>query len=131
MALTATERAKVRMWLGYPDPLRYPISYGQMFISSLEEAMTAISPETEELVRKTLERLDKIEDQIFGTDEGGGALAEAGVKRVDEIEFFDSKLPMLLKDNKIAALIDRLAALLGVPKYSACNLGSSNMIPLG
>ncbi len=131
MALTATERAQIRSWLGYNDPAIYPITFGYAVSSSLETNMSRIGPETELLVRKTLLQLQAISDGVYGDGTAGnaGAVGQQGIKQLGrgEIEWFPGGAAKA-KLEFISGLVQRLANLLGVRILT--DFGSSQPIPL-
>lgn len=131
MALTLTERAEVRMWLGYPDPARFPVTWGVAVLSSLETTLDRLSPETEALVVKQLDRLRALDDAVFGTGSGaGGSVQQAGIKQLGqgEIEWFPGGGAWTSQEAAKERLIVRLAALLGVPRLDEA--GCAAPIPL-
>lgn len=104
MALADTQKAQIRRWLGYPDPLvttliRYP----------LEGNMDELSPAGEVQVEAILEGLSAIEAQV------ASVRTRAGLKRVEDIEFYgsgDAHQALGLDAND---LVDQLAAILDAP----------------
>jgi len=84
MALTATEKAKVRKHLGYPNVSR-AAGFGQGIPTvfdlrfPLDGALDALTPEGEVLVRELLTRCDQSETCLFE------ATTTIGVTRVGEI----------------------------------------------
>lgn len=104
MALDDAEKAKIRRWLGYPDP-SVNVSDPQW---AIEANMDEVSAAGETEIDSILTRLDAIWTQ------GGSILARAGLKRVEDIEFYgggDANEALGLAGNELA---DMLANLLGV-----------------
>ena len=133
MALTAEERAQVRMYLGYQDPSVFPRVWGYAVNSSLETNMDRIGPDTELLVRKTLLQLKAIDDGVYGDGTSGnaGAIAQQGIKQLGqgEIEWFPGG-SATARLAFVAGLVRRLAALLGVRNLTEDGNGSASPIPL-
>lgn len=112
MALTDDERVGIKDHLGYPNPqaietfvLGVPALMESLFV--LEGAMNAVSPGSEERIRKTLKRLDKIDDQI---EENADALL---LTKADEVEFREDEFEKL--HQRYAYWQGKLCNLLGVP----------------
>lgn len=108
MALTATQQAQIRRFLGYPDLFRYKNV-------RLEGAITGnLSAEAEALVISDLAQLATIDTALVS----GVGLSSAGVKKVDEVEFFGAMVTI----NSLRALgrtvAGRIGTTLGVPFYS-------------
>lgn len=130
MALTESERAQVRLWLAFPDPLVFPRTWGYAVTSSLETNMSRIGPETEALVRKTLLQLQAIDDGAYGDGAGNaGAVAQGGLESLgqNEIKWFKGGA-MEARLSAIPALVRRLAGLLGLTWV--VDNGVSRPIPL-
>ncbi len=103
--LQPTEKARIRLYLGYPDLLRYKHS-------RLESMLTSLSDEAETLVRENLAALVTVESLLL-TSTGN-----AGIRRVDEI-WFDTGTSQLTGQRKAGRqYVSRLSILLGVPIYS-------------
>lgn len=108
MALTATQQAQIRQYLGYPDLFRYKNV-------RLEGAISGnLSAEAEALIVAQLAQLATIDTALTT----GVGLSSAGVKKVDEIEFFGAMVTI----NSLRALgrtvAGRIGTTLGVPFYS-------------
>src|SRR5690554_4155299 len=108
MALTDSQKAQVRLYLGYPDGFRFKHT-------RLESVMDNLSPEAEVQIASLLTSLAALDTQILNST----AAAAAGVKRVDEITFFDpvNGMNVGFKNGKEAGryLVGRLSIILGVP----------------
>jgi hypothetical protein len=80
--LTPREKSKIRLYLGHPDGYRFQNT-------RLESILNNLSEEAHELLRECLEHLATVETAIVsGTS---SPISAAGIKRVDEIWFFESK----------------------------------------
>lgn len=144
MAFTTTQQAQIRMYLGYPDLFRYKDTRLEGIITG-----TNFSAEAESLVTDILNQLVALDARLAGSGGVvGSAVAKAGVKKLDEIEFFQGQnITDLRKIGR--QLATRLSNMLGVPfygdafgeggyigdSYSAGGLGRANsgrnVIPLG
>jgi hypothetical protein len=104
--LEETQKAKIRLYLGYPDMLRYRHT-------RLESVLTNLSPEAEVIIADCLEKLVTIEAAILEAGTSG-----AGLKRVDEIWFENGTV----RSNEIKKtgrqFVSRISITLGVPIYS-------------
>lgn len=123
MAFTDVQKAKIRLYLGQQDTFRF-------VRLQFESALENISPEGQTEVVSILSRLDVLDAQL-----DGGVIDAAGVKRVDEIEFFDPKAKGSVVRTRMLELAWRMAKLLGVdnicqPAISGGGNGS-NILPLG
>ena len=107
MAFTDTQKAQIRRYLGYPDVFRYANT-------RLESAIDVIGArsEVQAMVESDLAALAAIETKLSGT-----VVNSAGVKRVDEIEFFQSQA---LKDIRSEGrrICGRMSVTFGVPLAS-------------
>lgn len=123
MAFTDVQKTKIRLYLGQQDSFR--------FINlRFENAMSIVSAEGEAEVVSILSRLATLDAQL-----DGGVIDAAGVKRVDEIEFFDPRAKGSVVRARMLELAWRMAKLLGVddicqPAISGSGNGSLP-IPLG
>lgn len=106
MALTATEKAQIRLYLGYPDYFRYKHT-------RLESVLDNISPESEALIRDSLTKLTTVETAIL--DAGTNT---AGLKRVDEIWFENGSKRSLEVRKTGRQYVSRISIITGVPIYS-------------
>jgi hypothetical protein len=108
MSFTTAEEALIRRYLGYPDLWRYKDT-------RLEGAMDTASndPDAVALIRADLAALADIDVKFIAR-----AVSHAGVRRVDEIEFFGegSILNDLRRVGRTVA--GRISATLGVPLYA-------------
>lgn len=104
MALTDSEKAQVRRWLGYPD-------INRLNQPELESAMDALSPEGEAVAREILVELDKLNEEI------GSARSATRVTRVEDVWFSGGEgLETMRQDAR--RLVRDLANLLGVDPKS-------------
>jgi hypothetical protein len=144
MALTTLQQTQIRFYLGYPDLNRYKNTRleGVIAVSGV------LSVDAESIVTDTLTQLVALDAKLT-TIATSVVVQSAGVKKVDEIEFFEKRSVIndLRKVGRM--LVTRLSNILGVPiygdvygesgypgdKYSAGGLGSSptagNLIPIG
>jgi len=144
MALSTAQQAQIRMALGYADIYRYknPRLEGVL-------APGLLSADAEALVDGILVQLTAVDAALIGAGGNPGiAQQAAGVKKVDEIEFFEGRT---IRDLRRVGrmLVTRLSNILGVPLYSdvygeggypgdsyskeglGSGNGGGNMIPLG
>lgn len=138
MALTAAQQARIRQVLGYPDLFRYKNT-------RLEGILTGhqLSLETEALIVSCLASLDLVDAQTTGT-----SLEVAGLKRIDDVEFYPGGAAITDAYRVGRTFISRISISLGVPIYSDYysgkgylgdsysasgfgNPGGKGMIPLG
>lgn len=99
MALTDTQRAKVRRYLGYPD-------VGTELAHSLEGAMDNLTEAGEVEVEDILAKIATIDAQVDGN------VAYAHLKRAEDVEFYAGGFGAL--SGRRNQLIDELANILGV-----------------
>lgn len=103
--LTTAQQAQIRLYLGYPDLFRYK-NY------RLEATMTEIDSDAEALVVAALTQLAAIDAKLTSF-----SLSAAGIRRVDEIEFFAGRT--LSDVRRIGRqYVGRISITLGVPIYS-------------
>jgi hypothetical protein len=110
--LTDEERVSAKHHLGYPNAtaietfvLGVPAAMESLFM--LEGALNAIAPGAEFRFRKTLKRLDKVEEQI---EENQDALLLA---KADEVDFRENEFELLMK--RYGYWQGSLCNLIGVP----------------
>lgn len=104
--LTETQKAKIRLYLGYPD-------YFRSKHTRLESVLENLSPESEDLIGASLTKLDTIEAALLEAGTDG-----AGVKRVDEI-WFDNGKQRTSEIRKLGRqYVSRISIITGVPIYS-------------
>lgn len=107
-ALSDDQKAQVRLALGYPDGWRYRNT-------RLESVMDNVSSEALTLLTAILTSLTSIEMQILTA----ASIAAQGVKRVDEITFFDpvGRVTIGFTSAQEAAkyLVNRISIILGTP----------------
>jgi hypothetical protein len=125
--LTDEERVSCKHHLGYPNAnaiqtfvLGVPQALESLFI--VEGAMNAIAPGAEERCRRTLRRLDRLEEQI---EENSDALV---LTKADEVEFREDEFEKIMQRYRY--WVGELCNLLGVPgpnphdaRYSQWNGG--------
>lgn len=108
---TSAQQTQARQFLGYPNLYRY--KNPRLESTFIEMDADALAVFTDLLIRIQL-----ADDGINGVVSSG----EAGVKRVDEIEFFragNGQLdPVGYWRSRGRELVGRLSILLGVPVYS-------------
>jgi hypothetical protein len=131
MALTDEERVGIKHHLGYPNPnaietfvLGVPALMESLFV--VEGAMNAVSPQSEERVRKTLRRLEKLDEQI---EENADALL---LTKADEVEFRDDEFEKI--HQRYVYWQGQLCNLLGLPgpnPYDARWTGAAGGINIG
>lgn len=116
MALTATQKAQIRLYLGYPDQFRYENTRLESILDG------GLSAEAETLIGVYLTNLETVEAQILSGS--GSPILNAGVKRVDEIWFFGNESGaggnVGFRDLKDAGryYANRISIITGVPIYS-------------
>lgn len=104
MAFSEVQKAQIRRYLGYPDVYRYANT-------RLESAIDVVGsrPESQTLIESDLAALVAIESKLSTT-----VLASAGVRKVDEIEFFErGNLETARKEGR--RICSRLSVTFGVP----------------
>ncbi len=119
--LSDTQKAKVRLYLGYPDNFRFKNT-------RLESVLDNLSPEAEVLIDEYLTALGQIETSITsGSTSAALTTIMAGIKRVDEVWFetgstatSSSTTNVGFKNLKEAGRFyaSRISILTGVPIYS-------------
>jgi hypothetical protein len=113
MALSSMEKAKLRLYLGYPNQFRYKNT-------RLESTFDSIDDDAEVLVRDLLGRFDDLDELI----DASSADATGTLKQVDEIQFYPNAnagksggiVGIQLAQAK--RLVTRLSTILGVPIYA-------------
>jgi hypothetical protein len=137
---TTAEEAQMRRYLGYPDLWRYKDTRLEGAMDTAGEDADAVA-----LIRADLETLAEIDAKYVGK-----AASTAGIKRVDEIEFFGGGGDGTSVGSSLANLgrtiINRISITLGVPLYGdyygktgypgdafmgGVGGSGSNIIPLG
>lgn len=121
--LTATQKAQLRLYLGYPDHFRYKHT-------RLESVLDNLSAEAEVIVADALAKLAVVEVGVAnGAEAASTAISTtaSGIKRVDDVWFFGpsdassgSSGGVAFKSLKAAGrfYINRLSIITGVPIYS-------------
>ncbi len=129
--LTDEQRVSVKHHLGYPNANAYetfvlgvPASLESLFM--IEGAMNSIAPQAEPRLQKTLNRLERLEEQI---EENADALV---LSKADEVEFRPDEFEQIIKRYRY--WVGELCNLLGVPgpnpfdaRYSAWNGGGGGV----
>lgn len=104
--LTDTQKAQIRLYLGYPDAYRFKNP-------RLESIMDNLSPDAETQIATQLANLATVEAAIINI-----GLATAGLKRVDEI-WFDNTRSVLAAQRGLGRMyVTRVSIISGVPIYS-------------
>lgn len=104
--LTDTEKAQVRLYLGYPDHFRYKHT-------RLETVLENLSPEAEIQVQTALAKIVVVEDTLLEA----GTIA-AGIKRADDIWFFEGYQRLAIIRKMGRQYVSRISIVTGVPIYS-------------
>ena len=114
MALTLSEKARVRYHFGYPNTsmgasLSAGIPLDTQFAFLLDRAMNLILPEAEETVRMLIGRLDQTDEAIFQCQ------IRMQASKVDGIELRADEMDAL--ENAYYGQATRLADMLHAPLY--------------
>lgn len=111
MALTTTQKAQIRLYLGFSDMSRSTPTHWR-----LESMMLALSSEAEAAVGALLTSLATI-DTAFTTT---AALSSAGLKSVDNggVEWFSATSSQQSLATNGRRLVNRLALTMGVEPYA-------------
>lgn len=122
MSLTNAEKVNIRTKLGFSSA----------YIDTLAESrMATLSTDEETLVRSVLTDLATVDAKLMSLNSG----ASAGVKIVDEIEFFETSQQRLAVASQGRMLVNRLSIILGVfplADYYSSQIGPrSGLLPLG
>ena len=107
MAFSDAQKTQIRRYLGYPDVYRQANT-------RLESAIDVVGsrPDTQTLIESDLAALVAIEAKL-----SGAVLSSAGVRKVDEIEFFQNgNLDITRKEGR--RICGRLSVTFGVPLAS-------------
>jgi hypothetical protein len=108
MALTATQQAQIRQFLGYPDLFRYKNV-------RLEGAINGnLSAEAEALIVTQLTQLAAIDTALVS----GVGIKSAGIKKADEVEFFGAMVTINSLRSLGRMVAGRIGTTLGVPFFS-------------
>jgi len=109
MAFNDTEKAKIRMWLGYPNQFRYKNT-------RLESSFDSVDADGETLVRSYIRKIEAAEAEF------PDAFSQANLARVDEIEWHPSSggvlSPAASKLREARTWAARIGVILGVPFFS-------------
>ena len=117
MALTDTQKAKIRRYLGYPDVNREAHH-------DLEGAMDALSAEGETIALDILSKLDSMETTSTTT------WSRAGIERVEDVWFSPSDTVGMLGAER-SRLVNDLANLLDVSPMNGAGGCSSGVARRG
>lgn len=103
MAFTDAQKAQIRRYLGFPDVFRYANT-------RLESAMDVVGgrAEVQAQVEADLAAITAVEAKLTE------ALTSAGIKKVDEVEFFEAGQRKALRDEG-RRMCSRLSITMGVP----------------
>lgn len=104
--LSPMQKAKIRLFLGYPDHFRYKHT-------RLESVLDNLSHEAEVQVAELIGKIEEIETQALSA-----GTVNAGIKRVDEIWFETGTTRVTTVRKTGRHYVGRLSILLGVPIYS-------------
>ncbi len=107
--LQPAERAKIRLYLGFPDQFRYKHT-------RLESILSSISDEALDQVRGLLSDLALVDEAVFSS----GIAGAGAIKQVDEIHFFGSATVTQNAQQRRTgrSYVSRLSIILGVPPYA-------------
>ncbi len=123
MALTNTERARIRRALGYVNVthgsvLSFGIPLPNQFLFLVEARMGEVmEPDGEELVRENLGRFERTLQQVFEAQE------RLAAKRIGEIETNPDEMRSLYEQLRFWSR--QLAEVLGVPPHVISFVGGS------
>jgi hypothetical protein len=114
MALSLSERARIRYHFGYPDTsmgasLAQGIPFDTQFMFLLDRAMTLILPEAEDIARMLISRLDQTDEAIFQCQ------IRMQASKVDGIELRRDEADAL--ETEYYRQATRLADMLHAPLY--------------
>lgn len=109
MALDASQKAKIRRYLGYPDVANEPFYL-------LEDHLNGLSAEGEVEVESILTSLAALDSQRVTN------LTYLNLKRAEDVEFYEGGGALLMQER--TRLIDELAGILGVPVNSPASATS-------
>lgn len=103
MAFMDAQKAQIRRYLGFPDVFRYANT-------RLESAMDVVGgrAEVQAQVETDLAAIAAVESKLTE------ALTSAGIKKVDEVEFFEAGQRKALRDEG-RRMCGRLSITMGVP----------------
>lgn len=110
MALTSTEKANARLYLGYPTLFRYQNT-------RLESVLGDLDADAETLARSILTELTTLDAAIAAASLSG---ARGALKAVDEVEWYapkDSMVKVVGFVERGRMLVTRLSLIFGVPLY--------------
>jgi len=105
--LSAEQKGKIRLYLGYPNLYRYK---NTRLESALEGSVDA---DAEAVIVGLLAKIDQVEEQLLNL-----TLTTAGVRRVDEIWFFENNQQAKSLGALGRTYIGRISIILGTPIYS-------------
>ncbi len=106
MALTTTQKAQIRQYLGYPDLWRYKHTRLEGVLDGQLDA------DAEALIVTALANIATVEAKILSS-----TLNTSGIRKVDEIEFFKNSASIeVMKLGRM--YVGRISITLGIPIYS-------------
>ncbi len=107
--LQPAEKAKIRLYLGFPDEFRYKNT-------RLESVLTTVSDEALDQIRELLVNLAAV-DVAINTS---GLAGTGALKQVDEIHFYGSATVTQNSQQRKTGrnYVGRLSIILGVPPYA-------------
>lgn len=111
MAFTDDQKSKIRLYLGQQDLYRF-------INTRFETAMTSVSTQAQTEIIDLLGRIDTLDAKLDGV-----VISGAGVKRVDEVEFFGAQAQGDVIRSRIRELVMRIASLLGVKDITDPTVG--------
>ncbi len=103
---TDEQKAKIRLYLGYPDHFRYKHT-------RLESVVDNLSAEAETIVIDLLAKLETVETAVLDAGING-----AGIRRVDEIWFENGSKRSSEVKKTGRQYVARISIITGVPIYS-------------
>ena len=115
MALTDAEKIKVRRYLGYN--VNAPAN------DFLGRTLTDLSAAAATEISSILTQIAAIDTVTTGA---ASTASRAGIKRVEDVEFFGAGSSFSAQTGERNRLIDELASMLGVPRASGSAGGTMN-----
>ena len=114
MAFTEGEKYKIIRFLGWNGGTLDPssIHYSKNVVDKLERVTAGAEAEAREILEKIIALENKQTSSV----------AQAGVKKVDDIEFFENGGSTFVIGKEKRRLINELANLLGIPNYSTSSV---------
>ena len=115
MALTDAEKIKVRRYLGYNVNAPANDFLGRTLADLSAAAATEVSG-----------ILTQIAAIDTATTTAASSASRAGIKRVEDVEFFGAGSSFAAQSGERDRLIDELASMLGVPRQNGTSGGAMN-----